>query len=387
VSSTPIQLKNWHVINSPLPDASIDAATYYTGLQQYDTLQEGQNGKFAIAVRNISGVGMDSLLVKYSIIDQNQVIHDVVYPIQDSLRPGAILIDTISFSTKGLVGLNFFTIEVNHYSNGTNIYHQPELTYINNLLQIPFYVIEENINPILDVTFDGRRIMNDEIISPKSTVLITLKDENPYLIMDNDSDTSRFGIYLTYPSGIQKRIPFLDENGNTIMEWTPANSQNKKFKITYLGDFNENGTYTLSVQGSDKTGNLSGDLEYKVSFKIDHESKITQVLNYPNPFSSNTRFVFTLTGSEIPEIFRIKIFTVTGKLIKEIDESDIGPINIGNNITTYAWDGKDEYGDQLANGVYLYTVESKVNGKSIPTMQTSTDGYFKKGIGKMYLIR
>jgi hypothetical protein len=75
-----------------------------------------------------------------------------------------------------------------------------------------------------------------------------------------------------------------------------------------LGDFNQNGTYKLSVQGSDKTGNLSGDLEYKVSFKIDHESKITQVLNYPNPFSSNTRFVFTLTGSEIPEIFRIKIF-------------------------------------------------------------------------------
>jgi len=37
-----------------------------------------------------------------------------------------------------------------------------------------------------------------------------------------------FGIYITDPDGIQKKIPFLDASGNTVMEWIPANSQNKR---------------------------------------------------------------------------------------------------------------------------------------------------------------
>jgi flagellar hook assembly protein FlgD len=79
--------------------------------------------------------------------------------------------------------------------------------------------------------------------------------------------------------------------------------------------------------------------------------------------------------------------TVTGKVVREITEDQLGPIHIGRNITEYAWDGKDEFGDQLANGVYLYRVLSEIKGEKIKHRETDGDKYFKKEFGKMYLMR
>ena len=49
----------------------------------------------------------------------------------------------------------------------------------------------------------------------------------------------------------------------------------------------------------------------------------------------------------------------------EITEDEIGPINIGRNITEYSWNGTDEFGDPLANGVYLYRVKAMLNGEKV----------------------
>ena len=79
--------------------------------------------------------------------------------------------------------------------------------------------------------------------------------------------------------------------------------------------------------------------------------------------------------------------TISGKIVKEIFEDELGPLHIGKNITQYAWDGRDQFGDRLANGVYLYRVLTKINGDNIKQKETAADSYFKNGWGKMYLIR
>jgi len=80
--------------------------------------------------------------------------------------------------------------------------------------------------------------------------------------------------------------------------------------------------------------------------------------------------------------------TVSGKVVREIMKNELGNIHIGRNITDYAWDGKDEFGDQLANGVYLYKVYTDFSsGKDIEHRGTEADPFFKKGWGKMYLMR
>jgi hypothetical protein len=78
---------------------------------------------------------------------------------------------------------------------------------------------------------------------------------------------------------------------------------------------------------------------------------------------------------------------VTGRVVREILQDELGPIRIGNNLSEYAWDGKDEFGDQLANGVYIYRVLVRTNGQFMEPRGTAGDKAFKKGYGKMYLLR
>ncbi|MGY8926145.1 MAG: hypothetical protein ACKVJC_02490, partial [Flavobacteriales bacterium] len=388
VTFTPAQIDRWHVYYDPLPEAAIDGSNLYTWSAGSDTLVEGETVDFAIDIRNIFSVDMDSLLVNYWVEDVYHVKHPITYPRTDSLRAGNTLRDTISINTTGLAGLNSLWVEVNPYVNGSLIVtDQPEQAHFNNVLQTPFYVRTDDKNPLLDVTFDGNHILNGDIINPNSEIYITLKDDNEFLIMDNVADTSLFGIFLTLPNGTQKRIPFIDGNGNTIMQWIPANSQNKRFKIIWPAEFESDGTYSILIQGTDKSGNLSGDIDYRITFEIIHESTITNMMNYPNPFSTSTRFVFTLTGSEVPDDIIIQIMTVTGRVVREITEDQLGIIQIGRNITEYAWDGTDEFGDPLANGVYLYRVKARINGENIKHRESGADSHFNRDFGKMYILR
>jgi flagellar hook assembly protein FlgD len=143
----------------------------------------------------------------------------------------------------------------------------------------------------------------------------------------------------------------------------------------------------MIVQAKDKSNNQSGAIDYKINFEVINKATITEVMNYPNPFSTATHFVFTLTGSQVPTYFKIQIMTITGKVVREITNDELGDIHIGRNITEYAWDGKDEFGDQLANGVYLYHVVTTLRGDNIEKRDSGADQYFKKGFGKMYLMR
>jgi flagellar hook assembly protein FlgD len=62
-------------------------------------------------------------------------------------------------------------------------------------------------------------------------------------------------------------------------------------------------------------------------------------------------------------------------------------LHIGRNITEFKWDGTDQYGQKLANGIYLYRVITNLNGKSLDKYRSTekdnednTDKYFKQGL-------
>lgn len=387
VNQTPGQLDYWHLLYEEVPEMAIDGSSgfLWTGALT-DTLFEGKDALFSVDIRNISEVPSDSLLVHYFIEDENQVRHYLPYPRQDSLRSGDFIRDTLVISTLGYRGNNSLWVEVNPYVGPNNLTDQPEEAHFNNLLQVPFPVRGDGINPLLDVTFDGRHILNGDVINPNSEIIITLKDENEFQIMDSQEDTANFKIYLTSPNGTQMPV-FFNNGGVTQMQFIPATAQNKRCRIVYPAEFLKDGKYILSVQGLDKSGNLSGDNDYRVTFEVIRESSITYMMNYPNPFSTSTRFVFTLTGTEIPDDLIIQIMTVNGRIVREITEAEFGPIYIGRNISEFAWDGTDEFGDPLANGVYLYRVKMRVNGEEIKHKESGADSHFKEEFGKMYLMR
>ncbi|MEO9530942.1 MAG: C25 family cysteine peptidase [Crocinitomicaceae bacterium] len=381
---TPSQIDRWHVLYEDIPEAALDgsAGVYWI---PGDSLYEGQEIAVAFDVKNISDIPMDSILINYWVEDANHVIYPLPYPRQDSLRVGSTIRDTIQLGSFALEGLNSLWVEVNPYVSSFEK-DQIEKYHFNNKGQLPFNVIGDDQNPILDVTFNGYHILNGDIVSPTSEIIITLKDDNPYLVMDEEADTALFGIYLTSPDGLQKRLAFRNSLGEPLMEWVPADPSNLKFKIIINENLDQDGTYRLLVQGTDKSGNISGDFDYDIEFEVDHNSSITNLMNYPNPFTTSTRFVFTLTGAEVPDEFTIQIMNVSGTVVREITSDELGDIQIGRNITEFEWDGTDEFGDKLARGVYLYRVIVKMNGEDIEHRESGADQYFKKSFGKMYLL-
>jgi len=56
-------------------------------------------------------------------------------------------------------------------------------------------------------------------------------------------------------------------------------------------------------------------------------------------------------------------------------------------MSEYSWDGTDNFGDRLANGVYLYQVLTRINGSSIEKRQTAADNFFIENVGKIYLMK
>lgn len=377
---TPLQMDSWHVLYEGVPEAALNPSIQYSFYQ--DTLNQGEDLRLITAVENIGDYPMDSLWMHYFIIDKNNQTHHF-YQRNDSLRVGAFIVDTFKTSTTSYPSLNSLWIEANPLNSP---YHQLELAHFNNIGQCQFMVGTDIANPILDVTFDGIHIMNGDIVSAKPDILIQLKDENELLWMDDTSDVE---LYLRKPAS---NTPIKLHFSNPDLTFYPATSSENYCKIAYRPDLSEqDGVYELLIRARDKSGNISGvgngSFDYNIQFEVLNQTTITNVMNYPNPFSTSTQFVFTLTGSELPTEFTIQILTISGVVVREITLSEMGDIHIGRNITSYKWDGTDEYGDKLATGVYIYRVIARLDGETIEKRQTSADKYFKNGFGKMYIMR
>lgn len=261
---------------------------------------------------------------------------------------------------------------------------QAEYNRTNNILNTNFKIENDKRNPLLNVTFDGIHILDGDLVSSKPLIKINLKDENPFLLLN---DTSLIRLFVTLPDSqkTQQRIYFDDPN----LVFNPAeNGTNNKASIEFRPFFTEDGEYQLIVQARDASNNQSGQYAYKTRFKIITKSSISNFLNYPNPFTTSTRFVYTMTGAEPPANYKVQIMTIAGQIVKELTQDVLGPLKVGTHQTDYAWDGTDEYGDRLANGVYLYRISVQdAAGKDWDGFNTSADKFFNKGFGKMVLLR
>jgi hypothetical protein len=90
---------------------------------------------------------------------------------------------------------------------------------------------------------------------------------------------------------------------------------------------------------------------------------LTNVLNYPNPFVNYTEFWFNHNRPLEPLEVQVQIFTVTGKIVKTINQTVTTDGFLSREIK---WDGLDDFGSKIGKGVYVYKlkVRSTVNGNS-----------------------
>ena len=199
---------------------------------------------------------------------------------------------------------------------------------------------QSNINdqqgPEIDVYFkDQENFTSGDLIPDNTILIVNLKDEN--------------GINITGETGHNISLQIDDEAPKDISGFFAYEKNSfQQGKIEYPLTQLKQGEHTIKVQAFDNLNNLN-TIEVKVKVASTNDILLTEVVNYPNPFRDQTRFTFqtNVPGADV----KIKIYTVTGRLIQELHGVSV----MGYN-DEIQWDGRDRDGDEIANGVYLYKI-------------------------------
>lgn len=123
------------------------------------------------------------------------------------------------------------------------------------------------------------------------------------------------------------------------------------------------GLHTVLFKAWDVYNNLvTAEIQFN-AICSDEGLRIEKVLNYPNPFVSYTEFWFNHNMPFEPLDVQVQILTISGKLVKTINQQVVTEGFLCREIT---WDGRDDFGDRIGKGVYVYklTVKSVTTGKS-----------------------
>ena len=330
-TTQPMELKSVHFDYHPLSDVYFEREDLHF---QQDSLLQGYPVTFDFKARSYGDLPADSLNVNFYLNGLDSLIFN----------------NKMSVPADSVSGTVEHTIETNGllFENVVRAYGQQnkrEYFYFNNLIDKSFYVARDSIRPTFDVKFDGQPIIDGDIVSSSPEVIITLEDNSPlpldttfFTIVHNNVPLHFFQPEISYEYG-GPGTPF-------VVTWKPE-----------LAD----GRHTLEVLAKDASGNFFDSTSYRVVFYVYTENDIDKVYNYPNPFSRTTHFTFILVGKDKPDELNIKIYTIAGRLIRDIK---LGPADLITNFNKIYWDGKDEDGDEVGNGVYLYKVIAKFPDKT-----------------------
>ncbi len=198
-------------------------------------------------------------------------------------------------------------------------------------------------------------------------------NESPVLLVVLEDD---YGIN-TVGNGIGHDLTAtLDENAQNIYvlnDFYESETDNyRKGKILYpLYNLSE-GRHGIRVKAWDVANNSAeGYTEFVVAASA--EVALKHVLNYPNPFTTNTSFQFEHNYPGQPLSVQIQVFTVGGQLVKTIQE-EVQPE--GLLVTNIQWDGTDDFGSRIGRGVYLYKL--RVGAVNPNGEMVSTESEFEK---------
>ena len=207
--------------------------------------------------------------------------------------------------------------------------------------------IVDNDGPEINIFMDDRSFAYGGSTGTDPIMIIDLKDEN--------------GINLSGTSIGHDITATIDENNTSTLVlnnfYEPTVDEVGTGSIEYQLKNLELGTHSLYVKAWDILNNASEEMiEFVVAEDI--EGFMQHVFNYPNPFSTNTNFTFEhdLRNANLDVL--INIYTVSGKLVKTIQDQKFAS---GSRVDDINWDGRDDFGSKLAKGVYLYKIKIASN--------------------------
>lgn len=211
---------------------------------------------------------------------------------------------------------------------------------------------EDNKGPEIELYMNDENFVNGGITNHSPYILAKLSDENGI------NTASGIGHDLVAILDDDETNPYvLNDYYETEMDdYTKGTAY---YKLRDL----EEGLHTLKFRAWDVYNNSStAEIQFVVAGK--DELKITNVLNYPNPFHNYTEFWFNHNRPFEPLEVQVQVFTVTGKVVWTANRLITTSGFLSRDIS---WDGKDDFGDAIGKGVYVYklTVKSTLTNKKV----------------------
>ena len=331
--TNPLEFKDLKVDFNGLPELMV---TRKDMTVTPDSILQGLSTTMHFQVKNIGFVPADSVVLDFYFNGSDSASFNSVV----TVKPDSTVPVQYNFSSTPFIFDNNIKAIVS--------YPKSEYFTFNNVTDHNFYIVRDSTNPVFNITFDGKEIIDGDLVSSKPEVVITLKDNSPLPL-----DTSYFTLIHTDKDSV-KILHFNDPE----MDYSYTGYPNSESKIIWHPKFKE-GEHTLEVLAKDASGNFFDTTSYRIRFDVVTEYDLRDVYNYPNPFKEGTYFTFKVTGDKLPDELYVKIYTVAGRLIRTIN---IPSSALGQDIgfKKIYWDGKDQDGDEIANGVYFYKMIYKV---------------------------
>ena len=199
----------------------------------------------------------------------------------------------------------------------------------------------DTIPPKIQLFMDTESFVFGGLTAPTTTLLANLSDDS--------------GINTT-GAGIGHEITaVLDNDPSKLLvlndSYVASLDNFKAGKVNNLYKTLSTGPHTLRLKAWD-TYNNSAEREIEFVAATTEKLALDHVLNYPNPFANITTFHFDTNHPSEDLDVQVQIFTVSGKLVRTIRTT----ASAASHQSSISWNGRDEYDDQLARGVYVYRV-------------------------------
>lgn len=205
--------------------------------------------------------------------------------------------------------------------------------------------VSDNVGPTIKAYMNDEKFVNGGITPSDSKLLVKLFDDNGINYSGNSIGHDITAVLDNNPQYSYVLNSFFEADLDDYR------SGMVRFPLNYLSE----GEHTIQIRAWDVLNNSS---EVTLRFVVvgTEEGQLAHVLNYPNPFSTTTQFMFEHNMPNQTLNISVQVMTVSGKVVKTLRTM----MNTeGTRICALDWDGKDEYGDPLGNGVYLYKLHVK----------------------------
>jgi hypothetical protein len=212
--------------------------------------------------------------------------------------------------------------------------------------------VPDTTGPRIAVFFEDHSFRSGDLIKPSATLIIDLFDESGI-------NTSVAGIGHRLEARLSGQSAPIDLSDFYRSNLDSYQSGQVRYPLANLPE----GRHTLAVKAWD-TYNNSSESELTFEVRSASDFALYNVVNYPNPFGGSTVFTFQRNSTE-PIDVEVKVYTIAGRLIRVINA-----YVLTDRFGQIPWDGRDEDGNELANGVYFYKViaKSQDRQKSVEVM-------------------